>query len=278
MLGKETTTNELDVLGIAFNAFVMFVAAFAHTLPFVPVMTNLDLDPIKHFIDADVPFLQTFILQRKYMKHLIPIARVVLQGIAVLAICRLVALLLPSIAISAKAFQTIIQWLLCHSKQMTSLRLTEFSRLHLLYCRLTLIMRLSEPLNGTCILLLMIGGFVLWVGCSFIAVRMYSTLPMGIYAFVIGALIIVQVAANVLLPQAIQIFEDGKEVLEIWKLKLAYNRGFGIKLRSRKLKALRPFRIYATLGDYTVFYLQRSTLITYYDLCLTNSVNTLLTL
>jgi hypothetical protein len=277
MLGK-ANANSLDVLGIAFNALVMFVAAFAYTIPFVPVMTNLDLDPIKHFIDADVPFLQNCILQSKYVKPLIPIARVVLQGIAVLALCRLVTVVLISVAISAKSFQTIIKWLLCHSKQITSLRLTEFSRLHLLYCRLTLIMRLSEPLTGTCILLLMIGGFGLWVGCTFIAVRMYSTLPMGIYAFVLGVLIIVQVAANVLLPQAIQIFEDGQEVLAIWKLKLAYNRGFGIKLRSRKLKALRPFRIYATLGEYTFYYLQRSTLITYFDLCLTNSVNTLLTL
>jgi hypothetical protein len=278
MLGKEANTNDVDLLGIAFNALVMFVAAFAYTIPFVPVITNLDLDPMKHFIDADVPFLQKYILQHKYIKPLIPIARVVLQGIAVLALCRLVTVVLISVAISAKSFQTVIKWLLCRSTQITSLRLTEYSHLHLLYCRLTLIMRLSEPLTGTCILLLMIGGFCLWVGCTFIAVRMYSTLPMGIYAFVIGVLIIVQVAANVLLPQAIQIFEDGQEVLSIWKLKLAHNRGFGIKLRSRKLKALRPFRIYATLGDYPFYYLQRSTLITYFDLCLTNSVNTLLTL
>jgi hypothetical protein len=236
MLGKEAKTYKLDVRGIAFHTFVMFMAAFAHTLPFVPVITDLDLDPLKHFIDAEVHFLQN-ILQRKYMKHLILIARVVLQGIAVLALCRVMVISVITIAISAKAFQTIVKRLLCHSRQITSLGLTEFSLLHLLYYRLTLIMRLSEPLHGTCILLLMITGFFLWVGCSFIAVRMYSTFPIGIYALVIGLLIIVQVVTHVMFPQAIQIFEDGKEVLEIWKLKLASNRGFGIKLRSRKLKA-----------------------------------------
>jgi hypothetical protein len=194
----------------------MFMAAFAHTLPFVPVITDLDLDPIKHFIDADVHFLQKYILQRKYIKHLILIARVVLQGIAVLALCRVMAISVINIAISAKAFQTILKRLLCHSRQITSLGLTEFSRLHLLYYRLTLIMRLSEPLHGTCILLLMITGIFLWVGCSFIAVRMYSTFPMGIYALVIGLLVIVQVVTHVMFPQAIQIFEDGKEVLDFW--------------------------------------------------------------
>jgi hypothetical protein len=177
MLGKEAKTYKLNVRGIAFNTFVMFMAAFAHTLPFVPVITDLDLDPIKHFIDADVHFLQKYILQRKYIKHLILIARVVLQGIAVLALCRVMVISVIDIAISAKAFLIIVKRLLCHSRQITSLGSTKFSRLHLLYYRLTLIMRLSEPLHGTCILLLMITGFFLWVGCSFIAVRMYSTFP-----------------------------------------------------------------------------------------------------
>jgi hypothetical protein len=97
-------------------------------------------------------------------------------------------------------------------------RLGEFSRLHLLYCRLTLIMRITEPLVGIAAFTLLNIAFVVWVGCIFIAFRLYSTLPFWMYAFVIGGLVVDVVGSHVILFQAIRVFESACEIQAICKL------------------------------------------------------------
>jgi hypothetical protein len=231
---------------------------------------------MKHLIDADIPILQKYILQRNFVKPLLPLARVLIQGIVLLAVARIYVFGMITIAISAKAFHDIAIRVLRHSKQMSCLALKEFSRLHFLHCRLTIILRLSESLVGTGIFLVQIAGFFVSVFCTFIAFRLYSAFPLLIYLFDIAALVIIPAATNIMITQAIQVFENGSEILALWKMKPSSRKGYVCKLRTKMLRSIRPFRIQVTLGEYTFYYLKRSTLNAFNYVCVTSAINVLL--
>jgi hypothetical protein len=231
---------------------------------------------MKHLIDADIPVLQKYILQRNFIKPLLPLARVLIQGIVLLAVARIYVFGMITIAISAKAFHDIAIRILRHSRQVSCLALKEYYRLHFLHCRLTIILRLSESLVGTAVFLVLIVGFFVSVVCTFIAFRLYSTLPLLFYVFDIAALVIIPAASNIMITQAIQVFENGSEILALWKMKPSPRKGYVCKLRLKMLRSIRPFRIAVTLGEYKFYYLKRSTLNTFNYLCFTNAVNLLL--
>jgi hypothetical protein len=231
---------------------------------------------MKHLIDVDIPILQKYILHRNFVKPLLPLARVLIQGIALLAVFRVYVFGMITIAISAKAFHDIAIRILRHSRQSSYLSLREFSRLHFLHCRLTIILRLSESVVGTGVFLVQIVGFFVSVVCTFIAFRLYSALPLLFYVFDIAALVIIPAATNIMGTQAIQVFENGSEILALWKMKPSPRNGYVCKLRLKILRSIRPFRIQVTLGEHRFYYLKRSTFNTFNYLCVTNAVNALL--
>jgi hypothetical protein len=274
--GQKTKISKLDIRGITFNFFAILVAGGVYPGTLIAVSSGLDIDPMKHIMDADVPLLQKYILQRNFIKPLLPLARILLQGIVLLAVARTYVFGMITIAISAKAFHDIAIRILRHSRQISCLALTEFSRLHFLHCRLTIILRLSESLVGTTFFLVLIVGFFVSVVCTFIAVRLYSGFPLLFYMFDIAALIIIPAATNIMVTQAIQVFENGSEILALWKMKPSRKKGYVCKLRTKMLRSIRPFRIQVTLGEYTFYYLKRSTLNAFNYLCVTNAINVLL--
>jgi hypothetical protein len=252
------------------------VAGGAYPGTLIAVSSGLDIDPLKHLIDVDIPILQKYILQRNFVKPLLPLARVLLQSIVILAVARICVFGMITLAISAKAFHEIAIRILRHSRQVSYLALNEFSRLHFLHCRLTIILRLSEGVIGTAFFLLMIAGFIVSVVCTFIAFRLYSAFPLLFYVFDIAALVIIPAATNIIITQGMQVFENGTEILALWKMKPSSRKGYMCKLRTKMLRSIRPFRIQVTLGEYRLYYFKRSTLSSFSYLCVTNAVNALL--
>jgi hypothetical protein len=255
--------------------FAILVAVGAYAAPYA-IISGVDIDPMKHLIDVDIPILQKYILQRNFVKPLLLLARVLLQGIAILAVFRIFVFGMIILAISAKTVLDIAIRILRHSRQLSYLTLREFSRLHLLHCRLTIILRLSEGLVGTGVLIVQIAGFFVSVVGTFIAFRLYSAFPLLIYVFDIAALVIIPVAIDIMATQAVQVFENGSEILALWKMKPSSRKGYVCKLRLKMLRSIRPFRIQVTLGEYQLYYCKRSTLNAFNYQCVTNAVNALL--
>jgi hypothetical protein len=231
---------------------------------------------MKHLIDADIPILQKYILQRNFVKPLLPLARVLIQGIVLLAGARIYVFGMITLAISAKAFHDIAIRILRHSRQVSCLTFREYYRLHFLHCRLTIILRLSESLVGTTVFVMLIAGFFVSVVYTFIAFRLYSAISSLFYVFTIVALVMIPAATNIMITQAIQVFENGSEILAHWKMKPSPRKGYVCKLRLKMLRSIRPFRIQVTLGEYKFYYLKRSTINAFNYLCVTNAVNILL--
>jgi hypothetical protein len=274
--GQQTKIPKLDIRGITFNFLAILAAVCVYPSSFIAVSSGLDIDPMKHLIDVDIPILQKYILQRNFVKPLLPLARVLIQGIVLLAGARIYVFGMITAGIIAKAFHDIAIRILRHSRQVSCLTLKEFCRLHFLHCRLTISLRLSESLVGTGVFLVQIAGLFVSVGCTFIAFRLYSALPFLIYVFDIAALVIIPAATNIMMTQAIQVFENGSKILALWKMKPSPRKGYVCKLRLKMLRSVRPFRIQVTLGEYKFYYLKRSTLTAFNYLCVTNAVNVLL--
>jgi hypothetical protein len=138
-----------------------------------------------------------------------------------------------TIGIAEKAFHDITFRILNHSREMPYLSLPEYSRLHLLHSKLTIILHLSESFVGTALFIMFNAGFFVSVGCTFIAFRLYSTLPFLLYGLNLAMLMIVPAAINIIFTQVIRTFENGSEILAVWKLKPASKKRVVSKLRTK---------------------------------------------
>lgn len=130
------------------------------------------------------------------------------------------------------------------------------------YYYLQIILQTMYDLSAPVIAALMTIGLLLSVTFNFLCVKMRSVLPMPYYLVCFVAAGIILVLIQILLPLAINVYEDSEALMQIWKVALRYS--CDRKYLRRRLRACKAVRFYAGLFKYNFFYISLSTKSTFW--------------
>jgi hypothetical protein len=265
--------SSIDVIGLFLNAFVLIAAWIGYTFPVV-ILTDLDVDPLKQLFGLS--FLPANIFRNELFAPLTLLFRLIFHSGTALACARTCAFLCPGVIVGAKYLSEFIDGIVTRTRLITYASPKKFMDMYLMYCRLILIVKKVDSTLAPLALAAMSFVVLGFVGSSFVTVRYYFVLPFIMYCMFPFGSIFALVIPRIVFPEAIRIFEDGTEIIRSWNLKLAIPAGRYRKFRQMKLKALRPCRIHVGLGEIRFFWVKRSTMTTFYSLCIYYSVNLLI--
>lgn len=125
-------------------------------------------------------------------------------------------------------------------------------------------------------LFLMLIGLVVFLVANFVTIKLYDSLPFPVYAFFVSLSFVVALIVNLTLPLAHGLIEVSTELKRIWGASLVGQDGIEAKCVRRRLKGVKPIRIWAGLGSSRMFCLNKETKVQYFEQVIDNTVNVLL--
>jgi hypothetical protein len=143
-----------------------------------------------------------------------------------------------------------------------------------IYIETWLIFEAMSEVLDTCVLLAMFGGGLLGILVTFVAIKLYTQLPIFVYLhFVVGS-IGFPILICIVLPPAIAGYEESKRML---KERLSrFERNKVAPHLIKRLKACRPITIYGGLPNYRLFYFRRETFARFWAVYIDSTVTALL--
>lgn len=244
----------------------------AYNFAAVPYFSTLffilfQLDPLHVF--GEVIFLRT---GHKFGYVLLP-CRIILLLCPLLQLCRLIPFLASTLLIYVKSVQGLTKFLkLCHFQITKSIFRSD--ELFNLYGTLQIISQLFYELSSVIIAVLAGSGFVNCVVFNFVSLKMYHLIPIQLYpVFPFVSLVTISII-QILVPEAIAVFENAESMIAKWRQSLALSRD--LKYLKRKIRATRTVRIYAGLFSYNFFHFKMSTKGTFFSQIVSYTITALL--
>lgn len=127
-----------------------------------------------------------------------------------------------------------------------------------------------------CILCEMFIGQLVGIFCNFGSLKLYGKLPITIYIYMPMLSVFIPFLVDQLLPLAARLFENSCDIVK--------NKFVSYSLTDRKLclvrqlESLRPLAMFAGVGDYRFFKIEKSTRASYYSIYVDYTVNALLSI
>jgi hypothetical protein len=179
--GRRNNQSSFSLLGGILYIYVLLLTFLGYTIPFIIILTDLNLDPLKQIYDIDIPLLQEWIFRNKYFTPILFLGPFVLQGIAVLTGARITAFIMVLMVVGERFLSEFLDSIRIRTKMLVYADRKQFLSLYLLYCRLALIVRKGQNLVASIAMGLMTVSFAITVGCTFVTVRLYSVLPVSLH-------------------------------------------------------------------------------------------------
>jgi hypothetical protein len=242
------------------------------------------LTPFMIYFHLDLlPIIQTHILtpiglEIPYLFYLfLPIY--LLSPIPALQVTRVLATLCCVLTIGIHLILSVISHL------TKSCSISTFKHSHLLesnlhtYRTLELIIQIFSEIISLLVALLMGFGFVFSVSSNFLSLKMITIIPMPLYLFfpLIATLLLIMIQC--LLPMAINIYERALILGQNWKFYLQFCESrHDLRYFTRKIKSIQPVRIRSGLFEFNLYYLKRSTKVTFYTNIVSYTITALLSI
>lgn len=118
---------------------------------------------------------------------------------------------------------------------------------------------------------LMVVGSILTCALNFATLKFYRIVPDSIYASIVVGNVVILFVICMILPFAINVYENSAEALNSWRSQL----GPKSKYLNKKFRALRPFRFYAGINDANLFLYEKSVNAAYFAMILDFTINLL---
>jgi len=172
--------------------------------------------------------------------------------------------------------QMLLDCLALIQKQTALLTLSsQFKSPFHIYARVRLILRITSNSQGVSTAALMWAGLVLSVCVNFACLKLHSIIPMPLFLVFPTISILIPTIVAETLPDAINCFEKSRELIKNWGTRTMtrkVNNAFYLK----KVRSLRPLKLYAKVPGYNLFLLKKSTQATYYSIIIIYTVNGLI--
>jgi hypothetical protein len=258
---KRLNGRRLDVVAILLHLTVlsMFgVFVLGAFLTFLDVDTIFLVFKVLGLSPARGSFIHSFLLPFRF----------VLQSICMYAMARSVAFVLAISVLELKIITRCIKLLQESVFKVWKCSNSDFQKqINVYQCLNIIVSGYLDIFSNPCAFINMAVGLALEVASVFVIIRIRVLLqisPPTYFAITILA-VMMPLVANTELPDTIRVAEDTKMMLRNWNLKftlISKDRKYYIK----KLRSLRPCRIYAGLGNVHFYPLVKSTKVTYYSL------------
>jgi hypothetical protein len=227
-------------------------------LTFLDVHTIFLVFKVLGLSPARASFIHSFLLAFRF----------VLQSVVMYAMARSVAFVLAALLLGLKIIRRCVKLFQENVLKVWKCSFASFQKqINVYQCLNIIVFGYLDIFSNPFAFANMAFGLAVEVASVFIIIRirvLFQISPPTYFAIIILA-VMIPLLADTELPDAIRVAEDTKMMLRNWNLRFAHIN-IGRKYYIKKLRSLRPCRIYAGLGNVHFYPLVKSTKVTYYSL------------
>lgn len=118
---------------------------------------------------------------------------------------------------------------------------------------------------------LLFAGLMLSVSVNFATIKMSHIIPMPIYLVFPAVAVIIPMIIQVMMPMLIKIYVGGESVIWKWKYFARFSKD--LKFVTRMIRARQGVRINVGVFGYRLFFVKKSTKVTYYNTVLSYTIS-----
>lgn len=146
------------------------------------------------------------------------------------------------------------------------------------YVELEIVLSLAYDITARASAWLMTVGLSCSVMFNFFTIGLHRAIPFPLYLYFPSVAGMIPFVIDALLPVAINVYENGCKIKCGWERSIASFSWCNKKWLRRRVRAVRPVRIYAGILGYNFFWLKRETKSTYYSTIVEVTIDALLSM